>query len=119
NTQALPGNENTWRGFYMRELLIRMPAQFQKKNGASTELRAQNMLIDSRGVSGLFSGTNLIPLNEGSMNGWAFSLDELAFELMANELQQASFDGQVLIPISKETTPFNYSAFISGDNEYL
>lgn len=119
NTQALPGNENTWRGFYMRELLIRMPSQFQKKSGAGTELRAQNMLIDNRGLSGLFSGKNLIPLNEGNMNGWAFSLDELAFELMANELKQASFDGQVLIPVSKETTPFDYSAFISGDNEYL
>lgn len=119
NTQTLPGNENLWRGFYMRELLIRMPPQFQKKNGAGTELRAQNMLIDSRGVSGLFSATNIIPLNEGNMNGWAFSLDSVAVKLMANELQQAGFGGQVVIPVSNENTPFDYTAFISADNEYL
>lgn len=119
NTQALPGNNNLWRGFYMRELLIRMPAQFRKKSGVDTELRAQNMLIDSRGVSGLFSATNVIPLNEGNMNGWAFSLDSVAVKLMANELQQAAFNGQVVIPVSNEQTPFTYTAFISGDNEYV
>ena len=119
NTSELPGNANLWRGFYMRELLVRIPTQFQKKSGAGTELRAQNMLIDNRGVSGLFSATNLIPLNEGTMNGWAFSLDSLAVKFMANELQQAAFGGQIVIPVSNEKTPFDYTAFISGDNEYL
>ncbi|HEY3429564.1 MAG TPA: hypothetical protein VGK39_02735, partial [Cyclobacteriaceae bacterium] len=118
NTDELPGNPNLWRGFYMRELLVRIPRQFQKKGGEATALRAQNMLIDNRGVSGLFSGTNLIPLKEGSMNGWAFSLDSLSVKLMSNELQQAGFNGQILIPVSKETTPFNYTAFISED-EYM
>lgn len=119
NTDALPGNENLWRGFYMRELSIRIPQQFQKKSGGRTELRAQNMLIDNRGVSGLFTATNVIPLGEGNMNGWAFSLDSVAVKLMANELQQAGFDGQIVIPVSNEKTPFDYTAFISGDNEYL
>lgn len=119
NTQQLPGNSNLWRGFYMRDLLIRMPAQFSKKSGASTELRAQNMLIDSRGVSGLFTVTNVIPLNEGSMNGWAFSLDSVAVKLMANELQQAAFSGDIVIPVANEQTPFDYTAVISGSNEYL
>ncbi len=119
NTDALPGNENLWRGFYMRELSIRIPQQFQKKGGGRTEFRAQNMLIDNRGVSGLFTGTNIIPLNEGNMNGWAFSLDSVAVKLMDNELQQAGFNGQIVIPVSNENTPFNYTAFISADNEYL
>jgi hypothetical protein len=119
NMQALLGNANLWRGFYMRELSIRIPQQFQKKSGGRVELRAENMIIDNRGLSGLFTGTNLIPLKEGDMNGWAFSLDSLSIKLIANELQGAAFGGQILIPVSKETTPFNYTAAISGDNEYL
>lgn len=115
---SIPGTENLWRGFYMRELAVRIPPQFASRSGARTELRAQNMIIDHRGVSGLFTGTNLIALKDGNMNGWAFSLDSIAVELMANQLQQAGFDGQLLIPVSKETTPFNYTAFISGDNQY-
>jgi hypothetical protein len=118
NQDVVPGTENLWRGFYMRELAVRIPPQFASKGGARAELRAQNMIIDHRGVSGLFSGTNLIPLKEGNMNGWAFSLDSIAVELMANELQQAGFDGQILIPVSKETTPFNYTAFIAN-NDYV
>lgn len=119
NTQALPGNGNLWRGFYMRDLLVRMPAQFRKKSGAETELRAQHMLIDSRGLSGVFSATTIIPLNEGNMNGWAYSLDSVAVKLMANELQQASFKGKMVVPVSNEQTPFTYTAVITGSNDYL
>lgn len=119
NTQTLPGNTNLWRGFYMRELTVSMPAQFQKKSGVRTTLSVQNMLIDNRGVSGLIRAKNIVPLAEGNMNGWAFSLDSLAIDLMANELQQAAFEGQVVIPVSTENTPFNYAAFISASNEYF
>lgn len=119
NTQMIAGNSNLWRGFYMRDLLIRMPAQFRKKSGAESEIRAQNMIIDSQGVSGLFSASNVIPVNEGSMNGWAFSLDSVAVKLMANELQKASFAGKIVIPVSNEKTPFDYTALITSDNEYI
>lgn len=119
NTLSLPGNNTLWRGFYMRELIVRMPPQFQTKSGAGAELRAHNMLIDGQGVSGLFSAINVIPVKEGNMNGWAFSLDSVAVKLTANELQQAAFGGMIVIPVSNEQTPFNYTAFISADNEYL
>jgi hypothetical protein len=117
NADELPGNPNLWRGFYMRELSVRIPQQFQKRGGGRTDIRAQNMIIDSRGLSGVFTGTNLIALKDGNMNGWAFSLDSLSVKLMANELQQAGFNGQILVPVSKESSPFNYTAFIA-DDEY-
>jgi hypothetical protein len=119
NTNELPGSTNLWRGLYLRELSVRMPPQFQKKGTTRTELKAQNMIIDNRGVSGFFTATNVIGLKEGDMNGWAFSLDSLAVDLMANELQQAGFDGQILVPVSSENTPFDYTASISGDSDYL
>lgn len=119
NTQALPGNDNLWRGFYMRELTVRMPPQFRKKSGVDIQLRAQNMLIDNQGLSGVFSALNVIPLNEGSMNGWAFSLDSVAVKVVANELQETGFGGKIVIPLSNEQTPFDYTAVIAANNEYV
>ncbi|MFZ6011685.1 MAG: hypothetical protein ACOYXT_15185 [Bacteroidota bacterium] len=120
SSQFLPGNQNLWRGFYMRELSVRMPAQFEKKSGGGkTTLSATNLIIDSDGISGFFAGSNLLPLKEGNMNGWAFSVDSLAIELQANELMHAGFKGDIVVPVSGEKTPLNYQAVISDGNNYL
>ncbi len=66
-------------------------------------------MIDNQGVSGKFIGKNIISLNEGNMNGWAFSLDSVGVELMANQLVQAGFDGGLVIPIGKDDRPFEYT----------
>jgi hypothetical protein len=119
NNQSLPDNQNLWRGFYVRQLSIRLPQQFKNKDNARTSLAAYNMIIDQQGVSGLFEGKNLIPISKGDMSGWAFSLDSLAIELQANQLVQAGFNGGIVIPVSGEQKAFDYNALISTDDNYL
>jgi hypothetical protein len=119
SSQMLPDNQNLWRGFYVRQLSIRLPQQFKNKDNARTSLTAFNMLIDNQGVSGLFEGKNLIPISKGDMNGWAFSLDSLGIELQANQLVQAGFNGGITIPISGEQKSFDYKAIISTDDNYV
>ncbi len=53
------------------------------------------------------------------MNGWAFSLDSVGVELMANQLVQAGFDGGLVIPIGKEDRPFEYTGVINTGGNYL
>lgn len=117
--QMLPDNQNLWRGFYVRQLSIRLPQQFKNKDNARTSLNAFNMIIDNQGVSGLFEGKNLIPVSKGDMSGWAFSLDSLGIELQANQLVQAGFNGGITIPISSEQKSFDYKAIISSDDNYV
>ena len=119
STQMLPDNQNLWRGFYVRQLSVRLPQQFKSKDNARTSLSAYNMIIDQQGVSGLFEGKKLIALDKGDMSGWAFSLDSLGIELQANQLVQAGFNGGIVIPISGEQKSFDYKAIINGDDNYL
>ncbi|MEL7003625.1 MAG: hypothetical protein AAFN93_12955, partial [Bacteroidota bacterium] len=62
---------------------------------------------------------NLIPINDGNMNGWAFSLDSIGISLQANELMSAGFDGDIVIPVSKQEKAFGYHAIINPGNEYI
>ncbi|MFN7335882.1 MAG: hypothetical protein ACK5SS_08190, partial [Cyclobacteriaceae bacterium] len=119
SNQMLPDNTNLWRGFYMRQMSVRLPQQFKNKDNVRTSLNAYNMIIDNQGVSGLFEGKNLIPLNNGDMSGWAFSLDSIAVSLMANQIQQAGLKGKIVVPLADEQTPFKYTATMQENDQYF
>jgi hypothetical protein len=119
STQFLPDNPNLWRGFYMRQMVVSLPPEFQTKNAARTSFRAENVLIDNMGITGKFSGDAIIPLKEGNMNGWAFSLDHVYIDLQANQLVEAGFNGDIVIPIGAEDKPFDYTAVINTGGNYL
>jgi hypothetical protein len=119
SNQMLPENTNLWRGFYMRQMSVRLPQQFKNKDNVRTSLNAYNMIIDNQGVSGLFEGKNLIPLNNGDMSGWAFSLDSIAVSLMANQIQQAGLKGKIVVPLADEQTPFWYTATMQENDQYF
>lgn len=117
--EVLSGNPNLWKGFYMRELYVQLPTQFETKDGGRKSFEAYDVIIDNMGVTGTFIGKNLIPLEQGTMRGWAFSLDSLGIGLQANELREAGFIGDIVIPIASKDTPFNYNALINPGGNYL
>lgn len=110
---------NLWRGVYVRQLSVRLPSHFANRQNTGTMFTATDLLIDHRGVSGTFAGRNIIPLADGDMNGWAFSVDSLAVSLLANQIQSAGFKGNIVVPITDRQTPFGYVATFGADNQYL
>lgn len=123
----VPGNENLWKGLYVNNLTIILPENFKKKS--STEritFIAKDLLVDNVGVSGNFSGTNIISLDEGDASGWQFSLDSFNIGLRASSVVSAGFGGKVILPISGGTSQcagttneLGYTAIINPiDNEY-
>jgi len=116
STQFLPDNPNLWRGFYLRQLTVSLPPEFAPERPT---FKAENVLIDNMGISGKFTGTNLISTSKGKMNGWAFSLDSLGITLQANQLVSAGFNGGIVIPIGKEDQPFEYKAIINTGGNYV
>lgn len=115
-----PQLANLWRGVYLRELSVQLPPQFKTKGStARTGFFGYDLLIDNQGFTGKVVGRNLLPLNNGDMNGWAFSVDSLGVELQKSELIQAGFKGNIVIAVSDEQTPLKYGALVDTRGEYL
>ncbi len=101
----IPGNHEAWRGVYIASLEIVLPKAFQRRNSNErVKFNAANLLIDGMGVSGEFSVTNILPIEEGVVDKWQFSLDSLQVNIVANSLTGASLAGKIVLPISKEVT---------------
>ncbi|WP_409416973.1 hypothetical protein [Flavobacterium sp. PS2] len=125
----VPGNENLWRGLYVKSLKVVLPAQFKnKETNQRIVFKATDLLIDRMGVSGNFSAENVLDLGKGSASGWQFSVNHIELGFRANSLTYASFDGDIVLPVtdpSKQCKPgvrseLGYKAIINPiDNEYL
>ncbi|WP_378187303.1 hypothetical protein ACE939_03010 [Aquimarina sp. W85] len=102
-------SEEAWRGVYVQSLEVGLPAEFKTTESIPQKRRvhfeAANLLIDSYGVSGYFAGDNLIPLETGRTSeskAWAYSVDHIGVEIASNRLIAAQFEGQIVLPISKD-----------------
>ncbi|MEL7249620.1 MAG: hypothetical protein AAFO03_14425 [Bacteroidota bacterium] len=78
-----------------------------------TAIGVENLLIDGHGVSGLFYAENVLGSDDGSMDGWRYSIEDLELELVASDVVGFGFGGEVGIPIAKKTQGFGYSAFVN------
>lgn len=152
--QFVGGNMNLWRGVYLREVTVTLPPQFgekdeKKQSTSSTKSRisfvGNDIILDHIGFSGNVSANNLIPIDKGKLGNWNYSLEKIYINLVANEIKEAGFNGQVNIPLNKVSaegtqgapaaqvapeTPgtqasigkgkyFKYTALIKPGNEYL
>ncbi len=98
-----------WTGFYLKSLKVKLPPEISKA-GKRTEVLVNNLLIDRMGLSGLFQVNNVFGTNEGSMSGWAFSVDELGIGFVANQLNSGHLKGKLNIPVIDSATSIGYEA---------
>ena len=118
----LPGNDNLWRGIYIKTISVSLPPQFKQEDDKIPQIKGTNLLIDNSGVSGYLEAHYLLSLSEGSsgsMQGWPFSIDEIGLSLTSNKLNYSFIDGELLLPITDENTKFEYDAFIDHENNYF
>lgn len=112
--QQFGSDINLWHGFYLREVAIR----FNGLNGDKTPptVAAKNLIIDDMGVSGSFSAVNLISREEGSADGWPFSVDQLHLQLLLNKVKGGGLAGKITLPFLGDE-PIAYTAMIEqGDS---
>ncbi|MCP2025939.1 hypothetical protein L1276_001079 [Flavobacterium sp. HSC-32F16] len=99
----VPGNENLWRGLYVKSLKVVLPEEFKKK-GSEDRLtfEASDLLIDKMGVSGTFTASNILSLDQGNASGWQISVNDISMTFRANSLVAAGFGGDILLPVSSK-----------------
>jgi hypothetical protein len=113
------GNINLWQGFYLREATVKIYKELESSK--RSEITIRNMIIDHMGVSGAVDVKNLFGRDEGSLNGWPFSIDSLGIVVVKNQLKGAGLRGLVNIPMFDPTEPVKYSASVyeeAGENNF-
>ncbi|MEM9835266.1 MAG: Ig-like domain-containing protein, partial [Bacteroidota bacterium] len=128
NGVALP----LWRGVYIGGIQIGLPADWRSGDQPPIVLFGRSIIIDDRGFTGMLGVNNLIPLRDGKVDSWAFSLDTFRLEIMQNQIEAAGMAGLLNVPLLKaDSTATNndgdtlsredclsYLAVIHPGNEY-
>lgn len=65
---------------------------------------ARNLLIDRTGVSGAFAAINVLTLEEGRMQKWAFSVDKFELNVLKSSLVGMKILGRVGITCCQRNT---------------
>ncbi|MEL6558884.1 MAG: hypothetical protein AAFQ94_11920 [Bacteroidota bacterium] len=111
-----------WRGLYIQEVSVRLPKEFKSKGvDDRVGLIGQRMIIDQYGFTGLLTAANLIPIDKGQIGKWSFSLDALSVGLKKGNLESASIDGRIHLPITKKDSAnyFVYHGLFRENGDYL
>ena len=111
---------NEWEGFYIKNLKATVPKDFTGDIAESTEVfevAVDLAIIDDGGFSGQGSVTaDLVTIEEGNLNGWAFSIDEFYLRVVNNHFAGTGFGGQIQLPIIED--PMDYKAEIYPGDRY-
>ncbi len=105
-------NPNMWTGFYLKQFTVRLPKEMSKKGGQRITISANNFVIDKAGVSGAFVVTNLLNNQDGSANGWAFSIDKIGIHIVTNNLNGGELGGTIVLPTADNDT-LGYNALVT------
>ncbi len=113
------GNESTWRGIYIGDASVILGPEFQwKKSNAPTSFSVKDLIIDEKGLTGAFTAKNILPLDQGNLGGWEFSVSTISVKLLASKINEASFGGQIHIPALKQNSNLSYAATIDVEGKY-
>jgi len=109
--------ESLWRGIYVNEATVFLSSKFRKKNStAPVSFSAGHLLIDDFGFSGIMSARNILPVEDGSLGTWPFSIQEINVGFLTGTVESFGFSGNVQLPGSNSL--LDYSAYFDQGGNY-
>ncbi|MBL7828045.1 MAG: hypothetical protein JNJ57_15550 [Saprospiraceae bacterium] len=113
------GQPLTWTGFFMEKLKVELPP-ILKRRGDNTPLSvsADNVIIDSYGVTGSIGVNDILKAGEGGDGHWQFSVDRLFVRFLKNAFHSGGFNGKLILPITSrnEQSSLLYTSVLSYAN---
>lgn len=111
-----PATINTWGGFYLKEIGIRLPKELLGKSNRAEVSLLKDMIIDKTGKLTAFIGVkDLIDVKTGELGGWAFALDKLGLQIISNELTSCDLEGRLGLPLTHKDEYLTYGAYLQKD----
>ncbi|MEZ4974054.1 MAG: hypothetical protein R2820_12145 [Cyclobacteriaceae bacterium] len=115
------GNNNLWRGFFLKKAQVRLPNKFSEAGGGQrTAIGVENMIVDDTGFSGKIFAEYLV--QAGDMNGWSFTLDRFKAGIVSNQLKEFELAGQLTVPAFKKEgkdAQMGYRASRGANGNYI
>ena len=104
-----------WTGVFVKRTMLRMPPTIQRLEGAGrVTAQVDDFIYEfGNGVSAKFKVANVLDTDEGTLDGWGFSLDTLHADIVANAFAQGGFSGRIRMPFSD--TLLLYTGMIQHD----
>ncbi|WP_343672908.1 hypothetical protein [Chitinophaga sp.] len=114
NPTGLKDTDVLWRGFYLQELEIGLPAQLGRPS-----IKVTDFIIDDQGVSGSLTATDVVQLGDANLSGWPISINKLGIGFSKNKLNGGTLGGQLQIGFLGKT-PVDYEASVNmrGSDPY-
>ena len=107
-----------WKGFYMKRLAMRTPETWGDGTGAPVGAALNNFMIDDQAeLSFNFALVNLVAVNQGRIDSWAFSVDSVYMDMLQNTFQRAGLKGRIGLPINGEHDFVKYTAILGYDED--
>lgn len=98
-------NNNTfsplWKGLYIKNFKVRLPNKWSKDNDTIQVINV-TAIFDNLGLSANITAEDILSLDKGNLDGWAFSIDNLNLVVIANEISGGGFGGFIHVPILKK-----------------
>lgn len=106
-----PKLENTWKGFFLRDLEMRGDPEFNGPQGKRPKAGVHNLIHDDA-WSFSVKATDFLKYDDGGdIGGWAVSLDTVRLDLVRDVVSKAELNGKIGLPVTKPGEFFRYSAF--------
>jgi TANFOR domain-containing protein len=111
---------NTWQGFYMENIEVRAPGQFQNSS-TSTRISfgVRNTIIDGTGLTTSIRVNNVLPISQGTFQGWGISLDTINIDFVSNTFREGGISGKLGIPIFADGQNLNYRMALTYRDDKL
>lgn len=111
-----------WTGFYLKELSVRVPDDLtvEEEEHIKTKLQVglSNVIFNTtEGFTADIFASDILTLQDGDVNGWAFSVDTLKVGFLQNEFTYGKLAGGVRIPVQDTSSAIGYSAVLTGASE--
>ncbi|MCB0646691.1 MAG: hypothetical protein KDC49_08510 [Saprospiraceae bacterium] len=110
-----PMIKNTFRGIFLPALSLRLPQEFSI--GSRDAVGINNLLFDDTGLSLDVLAVDILEAGNGSLKGWAFTIDTLGLLIVQNQFMNGRMVGAISPPILGESDFLTYRAVIDKNEE--
>ncbi|HYG40639.1 MAG TPA: hypothetical protein VD908_18565, partial [Cytophagales bacterium] len=115
---ANPRLANTWQGFYMQVVEVRMPPEFANTtSGGRTSFGVNHIIIDKTGFSANIFARNILEVSEGNFEGWGFAIDTVNIAFVSNTFREAGMAGRIGMPIFEPGAHLKYKMALSYEED--